>query len=708
MVKINLMRLAAFVVICLFVMGTSNAQTKVWGVGSGTGVADAEFSTTFTQSGTAGSYGATVWTALSVNQGGGAVTPGSAYWTRSLTGYSAGAYWGGTTPMASPSQVNGVAIFDSDFMDNAGVQNAFGTGTSPSPHKGELISPRIDLTGYTDSALVIQFFARYREYSINELSIAVSVDDGVTWAQTVDFRSVFAADQEGLARVLLATATSGASNLTQCRLKFTFDGDYYFVIVDDVTIEVAPLYDISMGSPNPSGTLLIDAGDNVKIGGNAYNPAINIDPTDLREWFWGGKAANFGALTLYPADSAAMYVNIDFTDAITGGVTPSVYMDTIWYDTLHAGDGSGVTNIEYLRDLSFISTYGEGEYSVSYWVAHKNTDGTTANDTAKHNFTITGSTPLTNYLSKARIASADGKVYAARGIFPGGGPFSQFEYGSVYYFPKGASDSISIDSVDFRYRLASSFTGAATQSLLLNVYELDPSNGVLDAATLLTQIGVGVASLSGLGTTVAAGDYGIANFNTIVDAGSGGPMADLKDNGFYFVSVLVAPSLTGGAATFEMEDVPMHGVDDQNMYMNSAMTDVDSVINPSPLQITDAAGTASWYWTGFGSDYQPSLGIYLSKKVNITSTTVWETEGAELNVYPNPATDQLNVSVSFDEATDVTYILTDVSGRVVSMITSNNVSQETKTIDVSTLSAGVYMLTAKTANGTSTERFIKK
>jgi hypothetical protein len=424
MVKINLMRLAAFVVICLFVMGTSNAQTKVWGVGSGTGVADAEFSTTFTQSGTAGSYGATVWTALSVNQGGGAVTPGSAYWTRSLTGYSAGAYWGGTTPMASPSQVNGVAIFDSDFMDNAGVQNAFGTGTSPSPHKGELISPRIDLTGYTDSALVIQFFARYREYSINELSIAVSVDDGVTWAQTVDFRSVFAADQEGLARVLLATATSGASNLTQCRLKFTFDGDYYFVIVDDVTIEVAPLYDISMGSPNPSGTLLIDAGDNVKIGGNAYNPAINIDPTDLREWFWGGKAANFGALTLYPADSAAMYVNIDFTDAITGGVTPSVYMDTIWYDTLHAGDGSGVTNIEYLRDLSFISTYGEGEYSVSYWVAHKNTDGTTANDTAKHNFTITGSTPLTNYLSKARIASADGKVYAARGIFPGGGPFS--------------------------------------------------------------------------------------------------------------------------------------------------------------------------------------------------------------------------------------------------------------------------------------------
>jgi hypothetical protein len=715
MVKINLMRLAAFVVICLFVMTTSNAQTKVWGVGSSSGVADAEFSTPFTQTGTAGSYGVSVWTALSISQDDGAgnmITPGNAYWVRNTTGLSQGAY-AGTVPASSASLSNGVAIFDSDFMDNGGVVGAFGTGTSPTDHIGELISPRIDLSGYTDSALVVEFYLYWRNF-YSDLSLHVSTDDGLTWPHTADVDLLLpcatnGAPAEGMVRALFTNATNGVSNLTQCRIKFEFNGGYYYSMIDDITIEVAPLYDIAMGNPDsdPNGTI-VDAGNFAKIGSNAYIPSLNLDTTDLREWFWGGKVANFGAVTIYPQDSAAMYCSIDFVDAVSGLTTSGVYLDTIWYDTIYAGDPSGRTNIEYLRDLSFLNTYGEGRYNVKYWVAHKNSDGTTANDTVTHNFTITGTTPLTNYLSKARISNTDSKVYAATSVFPGGGPYAEYEYGSVYYFPRGASDSINIDSVDFRYRLAGSFTGAATQTLLLNVYELDPSAGILNAGTLLTQIGVGVISLSGLGTTVAPNSYGLTTVSTIQDASTGGPMPSLNDNGFYYISVKIAPGALGGAATFDIEDVPYHGADNQNWYMNTAMTTADSVINPSPLQITDAAGVATWYWTGFGSDVVPSLGIYLSKKTTILSTTVWETEGTELNIYPNPTADQINVDVTFDEATDVTYILTDVSGRVLLMMNSSNVSQEIKTFDVSNLSAGVYMLTAKTAKGTSTERFLKK
>ncbi|MCH2023679.1 MAG: T9SS type A sorting domain-containing protein [Saprospiraceae bacterium] len=716
MVKINLMRLAAFVVICLFVAGTTNAQTKVWGVGSATGVADAEFSSAFTQTGTAASYGATVWTALSVSQDdgtgtGNTITPGNAYWTRSLTGLSQGAY-AGSTPASSASMSNGIAIFDSDFMDNGGVQGAFGTGTSPSDHIGELISPRIDLTGYTDSALVVQFYLFWRNF-YSDLTLSVSTDDGLTWPHTVDLDVLLPCNtndppSEGMVRALFTNATAGVTNLTQCRIKFGFDGGYYYAMLDDITIEVAPLYDIAMGNPDNASNNLVDNGNFVKIGSNAYIPSINVDPTDLREWFWGGKVANYGAVTLYPQDSVAMYCSIDFVDAITGLTTSGVYTDTMWFDTVYAGDASGRSNIEYLRDLSFLSTYGEGRYNVKYWAAHKNSDGTASNDTVTHNFTITGSSPLTNYLSKARIASSDSKVFAATGVFPGGGPYAEYEYGSVYYFPKGASDSISIDSIDFRYRLAGSFTGAATQTLFLNVYELDPSAGVLNDGNLLTQIGVGVVSLSGLGTTVTPNSYGLTTVTSLQDASAGGPMPALNDNGFYYISVKIAPGALGGSPTFDVEDVPFHGADNQNWYMNTAMTTTDSVINPSPLQITDPAGTTTWYWTGFGSDLVPSIGIYLGKQSTITSTTVWETEGAELNVFPNPTSDLLNVSVKFDEATDVTYILTDVSGRVVMFINSNNVSQEVKTIDVSTLTSGVYMLTAKTANGTSTERFIKK
>ena len=79
-----------------------------------------------------------------------------------------------------------------------------------------------------------------------------------------------------------------------------------------------------------------------------------------------------------------------------------------------------------------------------------------------------------------------------------------------------------------------------------------------------------------------------------------------------------------------------------------------------------------------------------------------------MSLYPNPAKETLNINVKFADATDVMYILTDVSGRVIKMVNSQNVNEETKSLDISNLAPGVYMLSAKTDKGTSTERFIKK
>lgn len=282
MVKINLTRiLASFV--ALFMLGaTADAQVKVWGVGAATGASDGEFANAFVQAGTfAPGDNITAWTALSVNDGGGTNIPGAAYWTRSTLGYSQGAYWSGTTSVNSPSAANGVAIFDSDFLDNGGTPGAFGLGTSPSPHRGELISPRIDLTGYANTAIIAEFFTYYRDFNGSNMTVGLSIDDGVTWTD-LDFKSSVANLTQGNARILFPSVTAGATNLTQCRLRFTFDGDYYFLIVDDVSLEVAPPYDIAMGNAYTAGTSVLDAGDNVKVGGRRHVALSNLDPTDLR------------------------------------------------------------------------------------------------------------------------------------------------------------------------------------------------------------------------------------------------------------------------------------------------------------------------------------------------------------------------------------------------------------------------------------------
>ena len=61
---------------------------------------------------------------------------------------SRGAQAGAGTPLQSPTAANGYVIFDSDFLDDAGLPNNTGNGIAPAPHVGFLITNTIDFTGH--------------------------------------------------------------------------------------------------------------------------------------------------------------------------------------------------------------------------------------------------------------------------------------------------------------------------------------------------------------------------------------------------------------------------------------------------------------------------------------------------------------------------------------------------------------------------------
>lgn len=707
----------------LLSIGTTNAQTKLWGVGATNGQADAEFQNAFVQSTMAGSYSTTQWTALAVNESDAAVLPGNAYWTRSLTGLSQGAYANNMAATGSASVANGVALFDSDFMDNNGTAGAFGTGVSPATHRGELISPAIDLSGATDSAIVVEFYSYYRPFQLTELSLAISTDDGSTWSAPISVQAlqptVVNSATQGTVRALFPSVTAGIVNLTQCRLKFTFDGEYYYSIIDDIVIEMAPEYDIAIGLPDADAPTYFSVGDIVRMGHNAYNPLVNIDRYDVARWPWGAKVVNNGWKTILPTDAPRIMCSVDFEDAVTGAVTTGVYLDTITggpTDSVITNDRNGIGLVDFVRDLDFIINNGAGRYNVTYWVDHNNADGTPSNDTIRHSFVVTDDQAGTtsHYLSKARVANADGRVFANARIFPGGSPHSAFEYGSIFYFPKGATDNITIDSIDFRYYVPTNFTGAVNQTMFANVYRfVDGSGGGATNGFItgeeLTQVGIGTISLTGLGTTVANNSYDLAVARNIIDATGSGPMGPLVDGGFYYISIRTEPSLTGGVATFEFNDVPIHGVDRLNYAMNIGTTTSASPVGMSTMQVVDAAGQVSWFAGFTGFDETPSIGIHFKSPALITgNATVLEAENANLSVYPNPTSNSVNIDVEFDEAIDVKYIMTDVSGRVVYLDQRENVTAEIHTVDVSSLTAGVYFISVETNKGVSTNRFVKK
>ncbi len=81
----------------------------------------------------------------------------------------------------------------------------------------------------------------------------------------------------------------------------------------------------------------------------------------------------------------------------------------------------------------------------------------------------------------------------------------------------------------------------------------------------------------------------------------------------------------------------------------------------------------------------------------------------QLSIYPNPATDELNVLFTMNKAQNVVFEISDVIGRIVSSTSFKNLAPTNQNIQLSVadLTTGVYFLNIKTDNGVISRRFIK-
>ena len=93
-----------------------------------------------------------------------------------------------------------------------------------------------------------------------------------------------------------------------------------------------------------------------------------------------------------------------------------------------------------------------------------------------------------------------------------------------------------------------------------------------------------------------------------------------------------------------------------------------------------------------------------------TVTAVTDYSGVrELQVFPNPATDHLNVSFVMEEDSPVFVKLLDMTGKLLynKQVKSNGGLTE-ETVDVSGYAKGIYFLRIETAKGTTIEKFVKE
>jgi hypothetical protein len=161
---------------------------------------------------------------------------------------SRGAYAAGQLPIQSTTAANGFVVFDSDFLDNAGIAGNFcGTGAiACAPHVANLETGMINLVGHpTVDLLFTQYYRRFAGaggvQTVPATYLDFSTDGGVTWTGNVTLNAGIAVNAATTRNSAIALSISQyVGNQDSVKIRFRFDGDYYFWQLDDLQIISTP------------------------------------------------------------------------------------------------------------------------------------------------------------------------------------------------------------------------------------------------------------------------------------------------------------------------------------------------------------------------------------------------------------------------------------------------------------------------------------
>jgi len=108
-----------------------------------------------------------------------------------------------------------------------------------------------------------------------------------------------------------------------------------------------------------------------------------------------------------------------------------------------------------------------------------------------------------------------------------------------------------------------------------------------------------------------------------------------------------------------------------------------------------------WYR---GWSFSPAIQLNFDPTVGLNET---QTSDDKLFVYPNPATNQLNIKLGLVKASSINYNLVDMNGRVVLTKTISNATLNFQdSINLNEFANGIYSLQINTNNGSSTQKIV--
>lgn len=607
----------------------------IWG---GPGIPDSEFD---------GGFGS--WTAVGVscsaNSSGNPVGGENATWEWLEYPKSLGGYGGARGTIHSLSAYNGAVQFDSDYLDNLGIAGNFEAGPCPSPHRAELISPVIDLTGQSSVAVRFnQYFRRFAGPGAVQTTpasfIEVSNDGGANWTSFTLNTNIAVNAATPLNDVQLVDISSVAANQSAVQFKFVFDGDYYFWQIDDVYLVALPDNSIGINRAFYPAT-------------TRYTPEAFFGSEEV--WPFSAAVRNFGGNVV---DDAALTVEIIH---VSGG-NAVVFESTLVLDPFAPSADDFVVELPGTFSPADLVP---GEYRIRYSVYQGEEDFDPSNNVLNFTFFVTAN----DYWQSGEPRTT---------ILVGGLTSETWGYGAAFDVPAENQDTFKVVSAEV-FVAAQTGGAAAIEGVELTFY-------------MLNLIGDGPAS----GSTLGDGETNdFAGFGSHI-------LTAAENNQIITVDVLDDSDedliLQNGTSYYGMIFVPANlriGADNQaiNYPLNLA---TGSVLLFSRIYFNGA----------FSSTFRnttPYVKLNLALKTSTDNNPLPETA---MTVYPNPAEDFVLVDLDLDKMTKVTITLADINGRVIKFDNFQNVTTMQHRFDTSNLAAGTYLVRVASPEGTSTKKLV--
>ena len=654
----NFLQLFAMMMLFASIETTIQAQTTtVWPTADAATIAASQFSdTTQIFKGTTPPAGFAGWVSKPIASDDPAKVQGAHWdWARAGKG-TKGAYWSDRPAIGSPSAANGAAIFNSDFLDNAGVQGNFAKGPSPSPQAAELWSPIINATG--KDGLVLVFNQYFRKFDTDLTAVTWSEDGGTTWKDTLNIienESVLL-NQEINSQVAIklksnrGVLSKGTANF---RIKFLFRGEYYFWIIDDVKL-------ISMD----------------------YNLRVN------RNWY--ARPQNY-AMPRAQVDSIVFMADIEnqgnkpttntkLTVTIKDTLNATIYTAFRNYGTIKAD--STAENEVFGKWLPPTTGKGITPYVGSYVISSDNPDNFTANDTVSFPFFVTDSL----FQNETGVASFGTRPADANWT----GTQHSWKVGNYFYFPKGAKSTAT------RIRAVVDTSTLVGVPLIGRLYEWkDLNNDELVQLNERTEVGAAEVTVPRVATPATV-DFILENLQGI-------GAIKLKDNTAYIAMVELITTKAG---------VDMFMRWSRNIAHAPMQFATKAVGRPRFTTVISYNGSDADAWnTGtFGGDalqeYTPLVRMFTWPTQ--TDTKELLSENNKINLFPNPTTDKLNVSFDLEKTEQAVLVrIIDMSGKILKERDFIDIKKETVSMDVHDIPNGVYNIQIQTIGNYRTMRFVK-